>query len=472
MAAPISKLVIDPLKALGKEIKKIVWDPFWWVILMAIVFWLPFLRPWWWIFAPLFLSIELKTLYLWWINNDYASSKDEWIVLEIIPPKEVLIPIKAMEDVFTIMFGTLSDMSNFREIWCAGAGDNTPQWMSFEIVSLEGKIHFLARVLSQHRSVLETALYSHYPELEIHEVPDYTKNVPQDIPNEEWDLYGEDFILGNPDPYPIKTYEKFFEPQGEKISAEEKRIDPINSLLEAMSKLGQGEQYWMEIIIAGAYDQDIPNFKKEGKSIIAKMANRSIKKEKTLMGELIDIFKNIILGPQKVGSGEKATYKWNSSSDEGQEGEREMVLTPGERDIVVEIERKLSKPVFRTNIKAIYISKRENWNEAHKVLARSYLGHFKTENLNYLRFGLLSRTKVHDIFRKRRVFLRARRLFRNAVLRFPPLYPNREAECAILNTEELATIFHFPIKISNLNFPTMERVEHRKGGAPLNLPIE
>ena len=68
------------------------------------------------------------------------------------------------------------------------------------------------------------ALYAHYPDIEIHEVNDYTKLVPPTIPNEEWDMYGEDLITARDNAFPIKTYEKFFEPQGERISAEDKLL--------------------------------------------------------------------------------------------------------------------------------------------------------------------------------------------------------------------------------------------------------
>src|SRR3989344_4459607 len=197
-----------------KQVRKIIWEPFWWIIVIAIVVWIPFLRPWWWIFAPLFLAIELKTLYKWWMNWDYGYSKTKWVMLEIIPPKEVLVPLKAMEDVFATMWGPLIDHPSWREIFCTGSLDYYTDWMSWEIVSIEGQLHFYVRVTAGHRPSLETTLYGHYPELEIHEVDDYTKNVPHNMPNEEWDVYGEDFILGTDQVYPIKTYEKFFEPQG------------------------------------------------------------------------------------------------------------------------------------------------------------------------------------------------------------------------------------------------------------------
>ncbi len=177
------------------------------------------------------------------------------------------------------------------------------------------------------------------------------------------------------------------------------------------------------------------------------------------------------MGPKKEGSGEKASYEWRVSQEPESEGEREMLLTPGERKTLTEIEDKLRKPIYRTAIHGLYIAKRENWKSSNGKLMRAYASHFSTNNTT-LKFDGDTRTKVHYLFRKRRVFLRARRILRNAILRFPPYFPNRGKGCVFFSTEELATLFHFPVKLSNLAFPTVERVEHRKAGPPSNLPIE
>ncbi|MBI1866306.1 MAG: hypothetical protein HYS02_00890, partial [Candidatus Staskawiczbacteria bacterium] len=116
--------------------------------------------------------------------------------------------------------------------------------------------------------------------------------------------------------------------------------------------------------------------------------------------------------------------------------------------------------------------KRENWKSANRILTRSYFAHFSTQNLNRMGFSGKTRPKIHYIWRKRRAFLRARKMFKNSVLRFPPLFPDRKSISAILNTEEMATLFHFPVKITGLVAPTMARVESKKGGPPPNLPIE
>jgi len=65
-------------------------------------------------------------------------------------------------------------------------------------------------------------------------------------------------------------------------------------------------------------------------------------------------------------------------------------------------------------------------------------------------------------------------MFRMAVLRFAPLFPERLAkDCnPILSTEEMATLFHFPLRVSGMISPAMGKVESKKAGPPPNLPVE
>jgi len=451
-------------------VKKMIWDPFWWLILFLIILWIPFLRVWWWFFLPLMLASQLKTLYLWWIGWDFYIANRKWVLLELIPPKEITTPLKAMEDVISSVW-SIVDNGNFREVWCEGELTWGPEWCSWEIASIEGKLHFYIRVSESHRQTFESVIFGHYPEIEIKEVTDYTKLVPPTVPNEEWDTYGEDWNLLKDEVYPIKTYEKFFEPQGEKITTEEKRVDPILSLLEAMSKLGPGEHYWVQFTSVPFFDVDEPDYRSEGKKIIDKLAKRPEKKETTLLEDLLYIARQVIVGPEKEGSGDKAKYSWLEQG-KTESGEREMVLTPGEREIISEIENKIKKSSWRVNIRGIYVAKRENWNPSNKAIMRLYTGRFGSSNLNS--FGLIagSRPKIHFFMRKRRAFLRARKMFRMAVLRYPPFFPDRRKGSPILTSEELATLFHFPIRTSGMISPTLEKVESKKAGPPANLPIE
>jgi len=447
-------------------VKKIFWDPFWWVVLFLIILWVPFLRVWWWLFLPIMLQAQLKTLYLWWIGWDYDYAKQKWVLLEVTPLENTLMPLKAMEDVFTSIW-PIMDTGNFREVWCDGELGYGPYWCSWEIASIEGKIHFYIRCLQQHRNSIEAALFGHYPDIEIAETQDYVKLVPPTVPNDDWDMYGEDWDFDRDDAYPLKTYEKFFEPQGERIAAEEKRIDPIISLLEAMSKLGPGEHYWVQFTTVPVGDYDEPDWKKEGQKIVNKIAGRPEKKETTFLQVLTHTFGELISGPVKEGE----SYSWVPLEVDEETDELRVSLTSGERDIITEVEKKMSKPVFRTNIRGVYVAKRDAWKASNRVITRTYMGHFTAVNLNNFRFKSETRPRVHYFMRKRRVFMRARKMFRMTVLRFPPLYPERRELCPLLNSEEMATLWHFPLRVTGGSL-AMGKIESKKAGPPSNLPIE
>jgi hypothetical protein len=68
--------------------------------------------------------------------------------------------------------------------------------------------------------------------------------------------------------------------------------------------------------------------------------------------------------------------------------------------------------------------------------------------------------------------MRARKMFRMTVLRFPPLYPDRHTLCPILSTEEMATMYHFPLRTTGMVSPALAKVESKKAGPPPNLPME
>jgi hypothetical protein len=83
-----------------------------------------------------------------------------------------------------------------------------------------------------------------------------------------------------------------------------------------------------------------------------------------------------------------------------------------------------------------------------------------------------TRPRVHYFWRNRRVFFRARKMFRMSILRLPAKFPDRHDVCPIFSTEELATMYHFPLRITGMVTPTLEKVESKKAGPPPNLPIE
>jgi hypothetical protein len=437
------------------------------------------LKSWWWLFFSLISFFTARFFYLYWIRWEvFYKEAFKWILLEIKPPKEVLKPFSAMENVFSVLFG-LIDIPNWRERWCGGelplGGGG---WFSFEICSFGGEIHFFARIPDFFRNTFETAIYSQYPDAEITEAEDYTQRVPKDIPNEKWDLYSENYVLFQKDYYPIKTYSMFFEkPEEEKRVIEEKRLDPMDSLLEVLAKLQSGEQVWIQINCNPIFPVH-PRHKiyfpilEKGRAEADRIAKRPQVKKKSLLEEMI----GILIG------GKPAEEK----PKELELIAPELRLTPVEKEILTGIENKLKKPLYQCWIRQVYICKKDEpyFFDNYKMVRGYFLGQFQTTHLNQFSYHGPTRTRIHYWLKARRLYLRKRQRFRDYIERFPSYFfgdlrgePSfflkllgiTDNSTCILNIEELATIFHFPVKIY---IPTVPRVEAKRVGPPPTLPGE
>jgi len=450
------------------------------------------LKNWWWFFFPLIFFPLAKFFYFWWMGWEVFYKKAfKWILLEIKPPKEVLKPFSAMETIYSLLFG-LYDDPNWRERWCKGAfRPGAGGWFSFEICSFGGEIRFFLRIPAHFRTSAESAIYSQYPETEIQEVEDYTQKIPKDIPNEKWDLYSEEYTFTRPDHFPIKTYSMFFErPEEEKRVVEEKRLDPLNSLLENLAQFQSGEQIWFQIVCNPFSDDQLP-WHDKGKAEINKITKREVPSRpkgliELLFDEIFSWFKtvfNIFFPFEKAEKKEKPLELVAP----------ELRLTPGEKEIVSAIERKMSKSAFICWMRVVYICKKdEPHNFGNCLTLRGYVTpQFSTEHLNRIVFFGATRTRIHYWFKDRRLYLRKRQRLREYIERVPSFFPwNIVGEppafikfltlfgyrippgrrsILILNTEELATIFHFPVKIY---IPTVPRVEVKRVGPPPTLPGE
>lgn len=408
-------------------------------------------KTWWWLLVPFILWRPFIYLYRYWRNECYDATIKR-IVLEIKIPEEVLKPIRAMEHIFA-GFHAIHDVFTWREVWIEG------QFLlsfTLEIVSIDGEVHFYMRVPEIFRKIIESNIYSQYPEAEISEVEDYTKKIPQDIPNKDWDLFGTDLINTKPDPYPLKTYVKF---ETEREPMEEKRIDPLAGLLEGMSVMQPGEQLWLQVVVKPIIEEK--PWIKQGQKIRDKLARRpEPPTPKPMILEAADI---LVSGTPPGAPPEEKEFL-----------PPEMKLTPGEREVVQAIEEKISKFGSDCCIRYIYLAKRDVFFKPRARLPYGFFKAISTQNLGGLKPEKTRMTKVKSVWLwfldKRRLYVRKRRIFRYYCKRWFPLFP-RAGGSYVLNTEELATLFHFPGR-AVAPAPSVPRVEAKRGEAPPGLPIE
>ena len=192
----------------------------------------------WFILFPPLLFFLFKILWLLHANGHYAAGL-KWVLLEIIPPRDIEASPLPMESIFTAFAGVIKSPTT-GEAYIKG---EFPASFSLELVSIEGQVHMYIRTQAGFRNLVEAHFYAQYPNVEIVEVEDYVHLVPKSIPNKDWDLWGTDFKMFKPDLYPIKSYKNFEE------TITGKMVDPMAGLIETMGKLGPGQHLWLQFII-------------------------------------------------------------------------------------------------------------------------------------------------------------------------------------------------------------------------------
>ena len=384
--------------------------------------------PFW---IPVFLGLVWWTLWRRYLTIDFIAKQTDWILLEIRIPQDVLKSPLAMEVVLTAL--NQGNPGNPYEKFFLG---QITRWFSLEIVSRGGDVRFYIYTLPRYKNLIESRIYSQYPGAEIYEVPDYVHEVEYHGDGSPWNVWGVEFTLAKPDPYPIRTYLDYeLDRLAFREEQEAAKVDPLVSLIESFSDIGKDEMMWMQIIIRASKKQ----FRKPG-TWFGKQDWR---------GQAKDLIK--------------------------------VLREEGKADEVKALERSVSKVGFDCGIRAMYVAKSHAFNGgktggirvALEPFNSSILNGFKrvggTDNENpfanyFWELGLDPfEWKFRSVEHMKKIMLGA---YRARAWFYPP-YINERAPF-VLNTEELATIYHFPGRV--LQTPSFVRVNTKKSEPPVNLP--
>jgi len=455
------------------------------VVLIAIILLLAkFLPIILWILVPICLFILTRDVWYRYTRNKF-DQKREWILLEIVPPRDIVKTPQSMEQFFAGIHGVQSGV-NWKDKHIDGI---VQDYYSLEIISQGGNIHFLIRTLKKFRDLVEAHIYAQYPESEIRQVPDYINSIPDDLPNQDYNTWGTELIFMKDNAYPIRTYYAF-----EKDAAiEEKRIDPIASLLEVMSKLKDGEQVWIQMLVRPLDDK----WEKASEDERDKLHKRTkVKKQSELVKEIIawkdagkSVSHQLVTGDLLEISGgaeSKDDPRWKGLLDPA---------TKVERDIITAIEDKMSKIGFEVIIRYIYLARRDIYREGE--IKKALMGSFKQFNTQHMNgfkgnsdltpgaldYKYVQLAEPRNEYRRKRIFESYRKRFlvqhSKGIAHLHPLLFERiaildwffsKSKPIILNIEELASIFHFPAVV--VKSPLTPKVESRKGEPPIGLPIQ
>jgi len=142
----------------------------------------------------------------------------------------------------------------------------------------------------------------------------------------------------------------------------------------------------------------------------------------------------------------------------------EFRLTPGEKEVLKAVEESVTKNGYRTKLRFIYVGRREGFDRGFISGVSGALHQFNDLMLNALIQDNETKTFANYIWIEPRMRYAQRKIFTR--------YLDRDFDGPnfVLNSEELATLYHMPDM--SVASPSIARVEAKKGGAPLNLPVE
>ncbi len=305
--------------------------------------------------------------------------------------------------------GGLKSQSGFM-VWLLGRDDH----FSFEIVAREGRIYFYVVSPIRQSLYIEKQITAHYPEAVVEEVEDYNAFGALNAIEAGYLTTKNSFALA------LKTYNKM-------------EVDPLNSLINILSKLDKNESVAVQYVVRSAS----PNWHRRSKRIsLAIHRTGSIWRGLRATHPFWAMW--YIINPPKAAPQEKNSMQYKR-------------LTAAEEEMLKAIEEKNVKAGSEVNLRLIACAKTKEQAGFYLESLANVYNEYNNYNYgnNFSRVYKGNQDKIINDFIYRRF---------NEKIKF------------LLNSEELVSIFHFPL--SSTETPNILWLTAKSAPAPAELPDE
>ncbi len=368
----------------------------------------------------------------------------KWAFLELKFPPGITRTPRAMEEVFNALHALAPSPDAFNW-WNLNIKGYVPKNYTLLIIAHDGQLRFFIRFPEDLKEFIKTRFYAQYPEIKFEETDDPLKVLPPVLPNALFDCEIFDARFKKEDAYPMKTYVVT-----EKLPPEQ-QLDPITLFSEGATQISNKEWLIFQIIILPT-TADNPEIGKKwierGNKVINQLMGKTEAKEPGLWEEVEEFIINLLLAPFRAPV-------WKAKTPAPEKEISMEKFTPGERRVIELIQTKLSKLGYWCNWRIVYVGTRDVFKTNLSSVVSLIMGilrNFSTEDLNA--FSLIPLTKLKEKETFSLFILKTMHYndFRGyAWVRLPEevvkgLKDKTLGGGFILNSEELATLFHPPME--------------------------
>ncbi len=393
--------------------------------------------------------IAWKT-YLLMKMVDFVSAM-EWTYFQVTMPADTEETPKSMEGIFE-MVGGIHKNPDFNEKYFDGYLE---AWASFELHCTQGSARYVIVVPTAHRRLFEAIIYAQYPKADIKEVEDYTLRYDWKELRKKFDIWGAEMVLVEDDILPIKTYKDFEAKLAERVPF----VDPMQVTIETLTNLDAGEEFWIQILVRALDGGNIKKWEKKGEKKIAEISGQAKKEKPGMWDNFRDFFSAL--------PGELLTIIFKGPLDFEQKKEEKVLrfFNPADSAKMEKILEKVTSNGYKVKIRLIHICppgqmKKPNIGRGIGTFKQYAMGHLNS-------FKPDSDTKTNGpnlIMRDKRRLLREKNILLNYQWR--DFFGTDSGQ--MMNAEELASIYHFPVKYTSA--PSVERAKSGRTSPPPNLP--
>jgi hypothetical protein len=410
-----------------------------------IIFVLKFLFDFWWFFLPFLFFQILWEKYKGYKRTLYRQ-KMNWSFLELKFPAGITKSPRAMEEVFNSLHAIAPNVEEDLAWINLNLRGFVPKSYVFLIIAHDGRLRFFIRFPTEIKEFVKTRFYAQYPETQFIDVDDPLAFLPPVVPNSLFDAEIFDARLNKEDAYPIKTFTVL------EYLPKEQQIDPLMTFSEGAWQISNKEWLILQIFVLPTTPNNEEHGKKwieRGQKVINKLIGKEEEKEESVWDEIEQFIINLLLAPFR-------SPIWKTKEEKSKEGFNLQKLTPGEKRILELIQQKLGKLGFWCNFRVTYIATKdifESKKDATIALINSVFKNFSTEDLNGFSLyplGIskprMSPQRIFQIKRREYSFSKTYKIPEVSSAIQAKLKPKNLDKAFILNSEELAALFHPPME--------------------------